>query len=581
MLSPILRRLNWMAILATASLIAAVAVGCAGSAQPTPAPSKPASQAAPATPAAPAPTKAPAAAPTAAPTAAAKAAPGGAIIFPNIGITEPPTTDPAMAGDCNSMQVVSLVYSGLIKQDKDLRPAPDAATNWDVSKDGLVYTFHLRKDIKFSDGTPATAEDFAYSINRALSPALKSANARTYLGNIKGAQDVAAGKADKVAGIKVVDPYTLEITLEKPISFFLDTFTICTASVVKKAAVEANSGDFTKVETNVGTGPFMIKEWKHNSEMVLVPNPYWYGGKVQIAEYRMPFVKDAATAYKMFLTGQADLTTVPLDNLADAEKQPDFLRAPRLRTTTLVIDINKAPFDNPKLRQALAHALDRATIDNVVLKGQLAPISGIIPPGMAGHNPSIKGYEYDKEKAKALLAEAGYPGGKGLPPITLTYPTGGPDPDPARTVTAMQQMWKEVGIDVKLNGMDFNAFIKARNEHSLPFIYTGWGADWPHPQNYLSLLLHSGMGTNWCEYNNPKYDKLVDEADVTFADEKKQMGLYAEAEQMAISDVAWIPIGSHVRMLRMKQGIQGFVPNPSWTLGVMAPDWTKVTVAAR
>lgn len=575
MLSPTRGRYNWMGILLV-SLMAAVVIGCAGSTQPTPTASKPAATTAPAAPAA---TKAPAAAPTTAP--AAKAGPSGAIIFPNIGITEPPTTDPAMAGDGNSMQVVNLVYSGLIKQDKDLRPAPDAATKWEVSKDGLVYTFHLRPDIKFSDGTQATAEDFAYSINRALSPALKSANARTYLGNIKGAKDVAEGKADKVAGVKVLDPLKLEITLEKPISFFLDTFTICTASVVKKAAVEANKGDFTKVETNVGTGPFMIKEWKHNSEMVLVPNPHWYGGKVRIAEYRMPFVKDAATAYKMYQTDQAHLTTVPLDNLADAEKAPDFLKAPRLRTATLVINTKQAPFNNLKLRQALAHALDKATIDNVVLKGQMAPISGIIPPGMAGHNLNVKGYEFSKEKAKTLLAEAGYPEGKGLPAITLTYPTGGPDPDPARTVTVMQQMWKEVGIDVKLNGMDFSAFIKARNEHSLPFIYTGWGADWPHPQNYLSLLLRSGMGTNWCEYSNPQYDKLVDEADVTFADEKKQMALYAEAEQIAISDVAWIPIGSHVRMLRMKQGIQGFVPYPSWTLGVMAPDWSKVTVGTR
>lgn len=559
-----------------ASMVALLAIGCAGSAQPTPAPAKPAATSAPA-----AATTAPATAATAASAAAAKPAGGGVVIFPNIGITEPPTTDPAMGGDGNSIQVVNLVYSGLVKQDKDLRPTADAATKWEVSKDGLVYTFQLRPDVKFSDGSPVTAEDFAYSINRALSPALKSANARTYLGGIKGAKDYSEGKANKLAGVKVLDPQKLEITLEKPISYFLDAFAIGTASVVKKAAVEANKGDFTKVETNIGTGPFMIKEWKHNSEMVLVPNPNWYGGKVQIAEYRMPFVKDAATAYKMYQTDQADLTTVPLDNLAEAEKAADFVKGARLRTATLVINTKKAPFDNPKLRQALASALDKATIDGAVLKGQLAPIKGIIPPGMVGHNANVKGYDFDKAKAKTLLAEAGYPDGKGLPQITLSYPNGGPDPDPARTVTVMQQMWKEVGIDVKLEAMDFAAFIKARNEHSLPFIYTGWGADWPHPQNFLSLLLRTGMGANWCEYSNPAYDKLVDEADVTFADEKKQLAMYAEAEQMAISDVAWIPIGSHVRMMRLKQGIQGLVPYPSWTLGVMAPDWTKVTAPAR
>ncbi|MCL4459714.1 MAG: peptide ABC transporter substrate-binding protein [Chloroflexi bacterium] len=570
MLSPTNRRFNWMGVLVIVSLIAVLVGSCAAPPQPTPEPTKAVIAATPT--AAPSPTKPPAPTPT--------PAPKQVLIFPNIGITEPPTTDPALAGDGNSVEVVSLVYSGLVKQDKDLRPVPDAATKWEVSKDGLVYTFYLRNDIKFSDGTPCTAEDFAYSINRTLNPATKSRQAKAYLGIIAGATDVLEGKAATASGVKVLDPLKLQITLTKPISFFLDTFYFTTSAAVKRAAVEANKGDFTKVETNIGTGPFMIKSWVHGAEMVLVPNPYWYGGKLQLAEYRMPFVKDAATAYKMYLTDEAHLTTVPSDNIAEAEKQPDFVRAPRLRVATLVLNLKHPPLDNPKVRQALAHALDRATIDNVVLRGQLAPIKGIIPPGMMGYNPNIKGYNYDLNKAKQLLAEAGYPGGKGLPPLTLSYPTGGPDPETTRTVTAMQQMWKEVGIEVKLNGMEFGAFLKARNDHTLPFIYTGWGADWPHPQNYLSLLLHSGLPTNWCEYSNPKYDQLVDQADVTFADEKKQLALYAEAEQMAISDVAWIPIGSHVRMYRLKPYVHGFVPYPSWMLGVMAPDWTKVYLSA-
>lgn len=578
MLAPINARFKWIVVLGLVSLAIVLITGCsAQTSQPAAAPTKAAAQAAPAT----AQSTAPSATKEVAPAGTAAPASKQVVVFPNIGITEPPTTDPAVAGDGNSMEVVSLVYSGLVKLDENLKPVADAATKWDVSSDGLVYTFYLRQDLKFSDGTPVTAEDFAYSINRALNPATKSAAAKTYLSFIAGAKDVLAGKAATASGVKVLDPLRLQITLEKPISYFLDTFAFATSAVVKRAAVEANNGDFTKVATNIGTGPFVIKSWEHNAEMVLVPNPYWYGGKLQLAEYRMPFVKDVATAYKMYEAGQADLTTVPSDNIADAGKQSDFARAPRLRTTALVLNLKQPPLDNPKVRQALAAGLDRATIDNVVLKGQLAPIKGIIPPGMVGYNPDIKGYDFNPDKAKQLLTEAGYPGGKGLPQLTLSFPTGGPDPDTARTATAMQQMWKQVGIDVKLNGMDFSAFLKARNEHSLPFIYTGWGADWPHPSNYLSLLLRSGMGTNWCDYSNPKYDQSVDEADHTFSDEKKQLALYAEAEQMAVSDAAWIPIGSHVRMYRLKPQVHGFVSNPSWTLGVMAPDWTKVSVSPR
>jgi len=521
-----------------------------------------------------------------APAATAPAAASGGVLRWSLeGINELPALDPPLAGASQSVGVISLVFEGLVRLDSDLNIAPAGAESWDVKDGGKTFIFHIRQGLKFANGDPVTAEDFSYSLNRAFSPDFANGNAGYYLSNIVGSGDVTGGKATSVSGVKVIDPQTLEIDLQIPSVYFLYQLTFPASFVVSKKAVEANPSSWT--DSAYGTGPFMVKEWKHNQSITLVPNPNYWLGKPQLEEINLPFIQDPATALKLYQTGELDIMgtyNFPTDQISALASDPAFHQLNQFFVAYIGFNNAKPPFNDVRVRQAFAKAVDKKTLIDKVLEGAVVQADTIIPPGMPGFNAeSAKIQQLNLDEAKKLLAEAGFPGGQGFPKVALSI--NNQDPNFPKIAAALQQMWKEaLGVEVEINTEELSKFnddltATANDPTSataLAFFISVWGADYPDPQNFVSQQLRSGVGNNNGHYSNAEFDKLVDQADVE-ADLPKRLPLYQQAEQIALTEVGWLPLYYGKANLLIRPTVNGLVVTPQGLFPKV--DWSKVTVS--
>ncbi len=524
-------------------------------------------------------------APAAADTAVPAAAPGGGVLRWSLeGINELPALDPPLAGASQSVGVISLVFEGLVRLDSDLNVQPAGAESWDIKDGGKTFIFHIRKGLKFANGDPVTADDFAYSLNRAFSPDFANGNAGYYLSNIVGSTDVTEGKAQTVAGVKVIDPQTLEIDLQTPSVYFLYQLTFPASFVVSKKAVEANPTTWT--DSAYGTGAFMVKEWKHNQSVTLVPNPNYWLGTAQLQEIDMPFIQDPATALKLYQTGELDIMgtyNFPTDQLSAVSSSPEFKQVNQFFVAYIGFNNAKAPFNDVRVRQAFAKAVDKATLINKVLEAAVVQADTIIPPGMPGFSQaSAKIQEFNVADAKKLLADAGFADGKGFPKVALSI--NNQDPNFAKIAAALQQMWKEtLGVDVDINTEELAKFNddltatanKPDDPAALSFYISVWGADYPDPQNFVSQQLRTDVGNNNGHYSNAEFDKAVDQADVE-VDQAKRLGLYNQAEVLALTEVGWLPLYYGKANLLIRATVNGLVVTPQGLFP--KEDWTKITV---
>lgn len=571
---------QWISLLTIASILLVACSPAATTVAPTPSTVAPVEQptATMVTPAQSTATTAAITVPTAATTT------GGALRWSLEGINELPTMDPPLAGASQSVGVISLVFEGLVRLDSSLNIAPAGAESWDVKDGGKTFIFHIRKDLKFANGDPVTAEDFSYSLNRAFSPDFANGNAGYYLSNIVGSMDVTNGKANTISGVKVIDPQTLEIDLQNPSVYFLYQLTFPASFVVPKKAIDADPKNWT--DKAYGTGPFMVQEWKHNQSITLVPNPNYWLGKPQLEKIEMPFIQDPATALKLYQTGELDIMgayNFPTDQISTVAQDPDFHQVNQFFVTYIGFNNVKPPFNNVKVRQAFAKAVDKDTLINKVLEGAVVQADTIIPPGMPGYNQAAgKIQSYDVAAAKQLLADAGFPDGKKFPKVALAI--NNQDPNYAKIAAALQQMWSEnLGVTVDINTEElakFNDDLTAlANKPDAPnafnFYISVWGADYPDPQNFVSQQLRTGVGNNNGHYSNPQFDQLVDQADVE-TDQAKRLQLYQQAEQIALTEVGWLPLYYGKANILMRSTVQGLVITPQGILP--KADWTKVTV---
>jgi ABC-type transport system substrate-binding protein len=495
--------------------------------------------------------------------------------------TEPTTLDPAVVQDGPTIDLLQQVYQGLVGWGEKNEIVPLlAAAMPKVSADGRTYTFTIRDGAKFHNGRQVTAEDLKYSITRSLDPKLKSPVAMSYLNDIVGAAQVADGKATDLAGVKVVDPKTIAITIDKPRAYFLGKLTYATAYAVPKEEVEKGKlVDGARIidETNaVGAGPFKLDSYVRQSKVTLAAFPEYWGGKPKLERIERPIVLDAQTARNLYDTGALDLLTLDKSQYEQDRNNAALKNEIKLwnRAATFYIGMNQthyAPFKNRKFRQAVAHAIDKDTILQNVLLGVNPKAEGILPIGMPGYDPTIKGLPYDPEKAKALLAEAGYANGQNLPPLKLTFRQK--TPDLAKTAQVVKEQLAAVGIPIELNEMEWGAYLKATHDHQVDFFHQRWSADYLDPQNFLSVLLRTGAPENNANYSNPAYDRLLDEADSTL-DTKKRMALYNEAERMVVADAPWVPVyyqrdielvKPHVTGIR--DSLFGHLPHTTTTVG--------------
>jgi len=477
---------------------------------------------------------------------------------------DPLTLDPACASDTGSAEYIVEIFSGLVAFDRDLTLIPDIAEKWDVSDDGTVYTFHIRRGVKFHDGSrQVTADDFKFSMQRSLDPDTLSTVGSVYLDDIVGATEFAEGKTDNVSGIEVVDEYTLRITIDAAKSYFVAKLTYPTAYVVDQREV-GDSSCFSNTEWTRnpnGTGPFKLAEWQIAQRIVLTPNPtYHLEPKPSLA--KVTYVLAGGSPLVMYENDEIDITGVGINDIerirdASDPLNKEFTEAPSLDTYYIGFNTEEPPFDDPKVRRAFAMAIDKQVLSEVVLKDLVVPAKGVLPPGMPGFDDNLAGIPFDADGAKALLEDAGGAGGLGK--VTLLSSGRGASVGPI--IEAIQAMWEQnLGVTVEVDQEEFGLFLRDLDEGNFQMFDLGWIADYVDPQNFLDIKFHSGSANNETKYSNPEVDGLLEEAR-TEQDQAKRLDLYRQAEEKIVEDASWIPLYHGKSNALIKPSVEGyFIP---------------------
>ncbi len=335
-------------------------------------------------------------------------------ILPESGISDIATFDPGLSTDLPSIAAIDLVFTGLVQLDDKLEVKPQLATSYSVAADGLTWTFHLRPNLKFSDGSPLTSADVAYSIDRALQPSEKSTVGPIYLELIKDSDKLVAGKIKTIINDSIMtpDPSTVVLVTNKKATYFLDALTYSCSYVVEKSLVDkyGNTTFTDHLDEGGGDGPFKVASYTSGQNIVFVPNPNYYGPKPQLQKVVYPFYKEADTVYKAYQVGQVDQTGVPSANVVAARKlTKEYYQVPQLWISYYAMNYLVKPFDNIKIRQAFELAINKELIVHAVWKDRLIATNHIVPKGMPGYNPNLTGPDGmagtagDPAKAKALF----------------------------------------------------------------------------------------------------------------------------------------------------------------------------------
>jgi oligopeptide transport system substrate-binding protein len=508
-------------------------------------------------------------------TATSDAAPDSQQILHSVmaGESDIATMDPGLVQDANSIVPIDLVFPAMVTLNAQLQVEPWAAAKMpDVSTDGLTYTFHLRSGLQFSDGEPIDANAFAYSINRALDPCTASPvayylfeikDATTFNGetcNKDGSKSAAKGQSGAAIqtlisdSIVVQDAQTLQITLQQPAAYFLEAMTYPTSYAVPQNLIKQWGTKWTDhLVDNGGFGgnEFKLTVWDHQGTIKLVRNDKFWGTAPKLREIDFTIYKSVETEYNAYLSGQNDFGLPPSTQYTAAKTKPGFHEVGQLWTDYYAMNWKMPPFDDLRMRQAFAVALDKQSLANNVLHGTVQATNHIVPQGMPGYNPNLKGPDGTQSltgnPALAGQLEQAYVNDKcggqvsKCPPVTLTITSGSQDIQ--NEAEAALQMWQSAmpGYPIKITTTDFNTLLNNLAARTVQFWAIAWIADYPDPQDWLSLQ----FGTN-AQYNDgnvlvPDANVLMDKADKE-SDQNQRMKDYEAAEQMLVTQVAWLPL---------------------------------------
>jgi oligopeptide transport system substrate-binding protein len=519
------------------------------------------------------------------------------------GVADIQSFDPALVQDAFSGSAIDNVFTGLVKIDNNLKVVPQLAASWQISSDNLTYTFTLKPNLKFSDGTQLTSQDVVYSINRALAGATQSPVAPYYLRYIKDATNYNAGKIKTLIGdsLKAPDPNTVVITASKPIPFFLDALAYPTSWVVERSLIDKYGKTWTDHLTEGGgDGPFKVQEYSHNKQIVFVPNPNYYGAQPLLQKVIYPFYKAQDTTYSVYQVNGIDYTQIPLADYSTARTRSDFHSEPQLWLNYYTMNYLQKPFDVTSCRQAFALAINKDLIVRSVWKNAYIATNHIVPQGQYGYNPNltgpagVQGTAGDTTKAKQLLQQCmqaqGYASVANFPPITLTYASAGIQA--ARNeVSAMQQMWQNtLGISVKTDDMDINKLFadEALGSNNPLQFYDGpaWIADYPDPEDWTTLQFDKGQAQNGMSFGQNKgpdaaaqqaVQAQLEAADVMTGNPTAREQAYWKAEQQLVNFVAWMPMEQVKFNYLIKPCVQNFHQNAQ---GLIDPDqWSKTYIS--
>lgn len=480
---------------------------------------------------------------------------------------EPQTLDQAHTSIDVEANVLKDLYEGLTVYDAAGNITPGTAESWTVSDDGTVYTFKIRDDAKWSNGDPVTAGDFVFSLRRVENPD-EAAGYANILYPIKNAEAVnTKGMAVDQLGVKAIDDKTLEITLERPTPYFLQLLAHQTALPVNQANVETDGADFVKPGNMVSNGAFVLSENVANDHITAVKNPnYWDAANVKLDKVVFYPTDDQAAAVRRFMAGELDLNYYfPADQMAFLkEKLGDQVHvAPNLSTYYYVFDTRHPPFDDVRVRQALAMAIDRDFLSEKIYSNAQLPAYSFVPPGMSGYETAEADFasmsQLDREdKAKELLKEAGYgEGGKPLK-IEIRYNT---NTNHQKVATAVADNWKALGADVTLQNLDVKSHYAYLQEGgTFDVARAGWVADYADPENFLFLAISTNNTFNYGHYSNPKYDELMAES-YKERDAAKRMQILHDAEAILMNDSPLTPLMNTASLWLVSDKVKGWQDN--------------------
>lgn len=521
-------------------------------------------------------------------------------IHPFIGVSDIKSFDPAIINDEFSNAAADLVFTSLVQLNDKLEVVDQLAASHSIGADGTTYTFKLKPNLKFSDGSPLTSADVVYSIDRAFDPAVKSPYALSNLTVIVDADKRASGKIKTLIGDSLIapDPQTVIIKTSQKAGYFLEELTQDTSRVVEKSLVQKYGSSFTDHLNEGGcTGPWEVSKYIHGKEIDFVPNPYYYGPKPQLKKLIVPFYQAFATSYNAYLANQVDSAAVSTPQLQQARALPEgqYIQYPALVFTFLTMNYLAKPFDNIKIRQAFTLAINRDEIAHNIYKDMEIPSYHLFLQGMPGYNPNLTGPDGVKSTgSNAALAKQLFQQGlqeegltvATLPPITYTTASSGSE-DVRNMTAAMQQMWKNVlGVNVTINDIDFNKMLDemnaaTNNPRGIQMWTLGSGYTYPDPQN-ITTEFYPGNPANNMNYgqNNSgdaaaqqKNQQLMEQADANL-DSTSRIQQYQQAEQQLVNDVALSTLYQQETHSVRKPCVVGAVPN---ALVITPPDdWANI-----
>lgn len=483
-------------------------------------------------------------------------------------MSEPPSLDPALIDNQLAGDMANQLFEGLVRLDKDGNVKPGVAERWTISDDQLVYTFYLNNNAKWSNGKPITAKDFIYSWEKALRPET-AAPLGSNLFFIKNGMQFNSGEITDPSklGLKALDDYTFEVTLEKPTSFFLGLTAFFTLLPVQQETAESNSKWASEAETFVSNGPFKIKSWKHGQELIMVPNEnYWAKDVVKLKEIKWVMVNDQNTEYGMFQSSQLNVSiNIPNNIRGKLIASKEASTVPAARVSYLRFNHENKILKNANIRRALGLAINRQLIVDKVTQGGEIPALGFIPPGLGSGVGEFREKagdalykDNDLDTAKNMLKE-GYKelGIKNLPKLTLLFQT---DDSSNKLSQALQEMWKQnLGIDVELQTLERKVFVDTVKSGNFKLALYSTGADYDDASNLMGQYT-TGDVYNYSKISIPEYDQLVAKADVEL-DAEKRAQYMIDAEKVLIDEMAIAPLfyGTQVFLQKNVKNVYRYV----------------------
>ena len=483
---------------------------------------------------------------------------------------DPRSLDPALSTDVPTGRAVGYLFDGLTRFTPDARVEPSLAERWEVTPDGLTYTFHLHHGVTFHDGSPLTAHTVVASWHRALAPETKS-GAASFLFPIKGAKDFNGGTAKSIAGLSAPNDSTVVVTLGQPLAIFTKMLAMPVASIVPEH-VPPNFG-----EHPIGSGPWKLVEWRHDDYLLFAKNPNYFAGPPKSDTLRARIIAEPSTAVAEFESGNVDILQIPATEattwMEDESKKPLLRSTPALELVYVGINTTRGPLADVRVRQAINYAIDVPRIIERLIGGRGTRAAGVIPPALGGYDGTRKPYPYDPAKARALLAEAGH--GSGID-VELWV---GMVPIYQRIAETMQAYLNAVGIRTKIVQRESAAARAAARKGQTDMILKDWYADYPDAEDFLYPLLdgaNKGAGGNVSFYQNPVFDSLVAVARREL-DETKRNALYRQADSIAFNAAPMVFLYFYDELYAVQPWLEHFTPPVIFN----GQRWMDVTIAKR